>query len=237
VLLRHVHISARLEADTWRGILPLLSADERGRLHRLRFARDQWSYLAAHALVRTTLSAAYDIHPTSWVFRRGRHSRPEIVGHGNLPLLGFSLSHTDGLAVCAVSRHRDIGVDAEAVDHLVTGDQLDRYFSPDEARDLEGRRGKDWRERFFRYWTLKEAYVKARGVGLSLPLDRFSFELHGDDVAIIFAARADDKPLWWQFHLSSPTARHVVALAMRRPPNRVVRIESRAVGLEELSAP
>ena len=90
------------------------------------------------------------------------------------------------------------------------------FFSPAEADGLSALSGTRRRERFTALWTLKEAYVKARGVGLSLPLRQFSFSLSEERIRIEFAALGEDAAHSWQFSLLRPTPRHVLAVAVRR---------------------
>src|SRR6185436_18685723 len=103
------------------------------------------------------------------------------------PRLHFNLTNTRGLVACAVSvAHAEVGVDAEALDR--SGETVaiaDRYFSTEEVRALRALPESAQRQRFFAYWTLKESYIKARGLGLRLPLDQFSFRL-GESIGIAF---------------------------------------------------
>jgi 4'-phosphopantetheinyl transferase len=195
----------------------MLSDDERQRLARLRRERDRQAFLVAHALVRSALSRYADVPPEAWTFAANHWGRPEIAGPGALPALHFSLSHTSGLTACAVALGCDCGVDVESFDR--GGDPLRiarRVLSPKELADLEAQAAEAQRERFLAYWTLKEAYVKARGLGLTHPLREFSFTLTGDRVRIEFAAPADDVASSWQFASLRPTPRHVLAVAVRR---------------------
>jgi len=175
----------------------LLSDTEQQRLMRFRFEPDRLMFLAARALVRLTLSRCSDVRPEAWQFKTGTHGRPEI-SHPRSPLR-FSLSHTKGLAACAVILERDIGLDVEALTRELAIDVARRFFSEREVDELL-RTPIDGRAiRFLEYWTLKEAYVKARGLGLSLPLDRFSvYNTTHNTWGISFeAALIDDPARWW----------------------------------------
>jgi 4'-phosphopantetheinyl transferase len=204
----------------------MLSDDERARLARLRPGPDRRAFLAAHALVRSALSRYADVPPEAWTFAVNHRGRPEIAGPDAVPALHFSLSHTSGLTACAVALDFDCGVDVESFDRR--GDPLKvarRVLSPKELSDLEARTAETRRNHFLAYWTLKEAYVKARGLGLSLPLRQFSFSLTGERIRIEFAAPGDDVATAWQFALLRPTPRHVLAIAVRRgddPERRIV---------------
>ena len=204
----------------------MLSDDERARLARLRREPDRRAFLTAHALVRSALSRYADVPPEGWTFAANHRGRPEIAGPGPVPALRFSLSHTSGLTACAITLDFDCGVDVESFDRR--GDPLKvarRVLSPKELSDLEARTAETRRDRFLTYWTLKEAYVKARGLGLSLPLRQFSFSLTGERIRIEFAAPGDDVATSWQFTSLRPTPRHVLAIAVRRgeaPERRIV---------------
>jgi 4'-phosphopantetheinyl transferase len=192
----------------------ILSSDERERCSRLRLERARHEYLVAHALLRTSLSRYAGISPDEWRFERNRHGRPEIGGPPTAPALRFNLSHTDGLVVCAVARRGAVGIDVEDRFRPMRILQVARrFFAPPEVEALEALPEAEQRPAFFTFWTLKEAYVKAVGVGLSVGLNSFWFHL--DDAGtpfISFADPAADRRRW-SFSIFRPTERHVVALA------------------------
>lgn len=108
------------------------------------------------------------------------------------------------------------------------GALADRFFSPLEARALRELPPALRRERFFEYWTLKEAYVKARGEGLAIPLDQFAFHLdEGPRIRVSFAPGFEDEPSRWQFALLRPTDRHLLALGVRLSAGTPVKISLR----------
>lgn len=204
----------------------MLSDEERARLARLRREPDRRAFLVGHALVRSALSRYAEVPPEGWTFAANHWGRPEIAGPSAVPALHFSLSHTSGLTACAVALGRDCGVDVESFDR--GGDPLKvarRVLAPKELADLEAQTAGARYDRFLAYWTLKEAYVKARGQGLSLPLRHLSFSLTGEHIRIEFAVPGDDVARSWQFALLRPTARHLLAIAVRRgdgPEHRIV---------------
>jgi 4'-phosphopantetheinyl transferase len=202
----------------------MLSDEERARLARLRREPDRRAFLAAHALVRWALSRYANVSPDSWIFAANHSGRPEIAGPGAAPALRFSLSHTSGLSACAIALDFACGVDVESSDRR--GDLLKvarRVLSPRELSDLDTRAAETRRDRFLAYWTLKEAYVKARGPGL--PLRQLSFSLSGERIRVESTAPGDDVAGAWQFASLRPTPRHLLALAVRRgdgPERRIV---------------
>lgn len=203
----------------------LLSDDERQRFARFRFENDRQLYLVAHALLRVALSRHANIEPCAWQFLTGSHGRPEI--DKSQSRLRFSLSHTRGLAACAIILERDIGLDVEYLTADAPIEVAEQFFSARERRDLLCA-GSDVRAAFFlEYWTLKEAYAKARGLGLSLEPHQFSF--YKD-----FAGRwsiASGPPLYedperWQFRSWQAGKDHLAALAIGRSRSGLPAVEN-----------
>jgi 4'-phosphopantetheinyl transferase len=196
----------------------LLTNEESERMQRYAQDRDRRNFLVARALVRTMLSRYAEVRPEVWRFVPGTHGRPEIVDPpAGTPDLRFNVSHTAGLTVCAVAVGRDIGVDVERIDRRLTHDIAERFFAASEVAELRARPVEEQPLAFFDYWTLKEAYIKARGLGLALPLSQFAFRLAPPEpVTITFDPLLEDDPATWQFAQAWPTARHRLALAIRR---------------------
>ena len=196
----------------------LLSKDEHDRMARLVFDRDQRAFVITRAHVRTMLSRYAAVAPADWRFIENVHGRPEILDRpAGTPDLRFNISHTDGLIACAVTIGREVGVDVEHIGRHLTHDIAGRFFAPDEVADLRRLPLEDQERVFFDYWTLKEAYIKARGFGLALPLGEFAFKLNPPgQPAITFLPSLDDDPSTWQFMQDWPTPRHRLGLAVRR---------------------
>lgn len=196
----------------------LMTPEEAERQARFYFPKGRHEHLCARALVRTTLSKYAPVDPREWRFLKGEHGKPEIAAPAGLPPIRFNLSHTEGLIACLVTLEREVGVDVEFVDRpSSTVEVADRFFSPSEVRALRARPAEEQRSRFFDYWTLKEAYIKARGMGLALPLDQFSFHLEDlPEIRISFDPRLVDDAESWQFQLWNPSAEHRMAAAIRR---------------------
>jgi len=212
----------------------LLNAEERVRRDRFVFDRDRRAYAVSHALVRTVLSTYVDVAAARWQFSANAYGRPEIAGDQANCGLRFNLSHTRGAALIGVVWGREMGVDIEAVERSTSVVELaDRYFSPPEVVDLmqlpEPRR----RDAFFDYWTLKESYIKARGMGLAIPLDQFSFDL-SRGTSLACDARLGDDGTQWRFARWSPDPRFRAAAAVRcRPEERLSFTIRRCVPLGE----
>lgn len=192
---------------------PLLSPLEAARNKRFVFDADRRRDLAARALVRTALSRYAAVDPHAWIFAAGRHGKPEIAEPAGYDLR-FSLTHTDGLVAIAVTRRRDVGLDAEHVNRPARGlDVAPRFFAAAEVDDLYATPASGQHRRFLEYWTLKEAYLKAIGAGLSTPLQSFAMRL--TDPPVISFANAQDDPAVWHFRRLNLGTDHVVALAVR----------------------
>lgn len=205
----------------------LLAPEERVRRDRYRFEKNRHEYLLTRALVRTVLSRYEPVAPAAWTFSANAHGCPAVATPEPARWLRFNLTNTAGLVACLVARDRDVGVDVEDVErHGETVQIADRFFSPVEVAELRAQPEARQRARFFDYWTLKEAYIKARGMGLAIPLDHFSYLLaEGRPIGIAFAPELPDDPAAWQFAQLRPTPRHLVSLALRRkdePDLRVV---------------
>lgn len=196
----------------------LLSAAERERYARFHFESDRYVYLLAHALLRTSLSRYAQTPPEQWKFRTNAYGRPEIDAGANTAALRFNLSHTRDLSACVVSLGCDCGIDVEyqrPLDDL--SDLAQQVLSASERAAFNALPPTERQGRFFDYWTLKESYVKARGLGMSLALDQFSFRFSDRQlVGIEFAPLFDDDPKPWQFAVGPATLEHKLAVAIRR---------------------
>ena len=193
-----------------------LDEEELAHSRRLRSPQHQREYILSHALLRTTLSQYAPVAPTHWRFRRNASGKPQLIETPGAERLRFNLSHTQGLSVCAVTLDADLGVDVEFhANRESLLEVADHYFSAREIADLRSLPKAVQGDVFFRYWTLKESYIKARGEGLSIPLDSFSFHFpDNDNVAFVdhtdaVAAQA------WRFSSMEPSSQHSAAVAVR----------------------
>jgi 4'-phosphopantetheinyl transferase len=196
----------------------LLSDDEYIRATRFFQPADAARFVIGRALARTMLSRYASVSPRDWPFVIDEHGRPHLASRpSNAPDLRFNLTHTDGLVACALSIGREVGIDVEHINRPVTHDVPERFFSPREVADLRALPKSEQDTVFFDYWTLKEAYIKARGLGLALPLRHFTFvRWPGCAPTIQFAPELHDEPTSWQFAQFWPTPHHRMAVAVRR---------------------
>lgn len=193
----------------------LLSPSERARQTRFRFTRDRHRFLVTRALVRTVLSRYAPVPPQEWRFATNAYGRPRIANtDAACGGMTFNVSHTDGLIVLGIARGMRLGVDAEQVNpRFASLDLAEHCFAPAELSDLRALPGALQPDRFFEYWTLKESYIKARGEGLSIPLEQFGFALPAaGGITLSMDPRQADNASTWRFLQFRPTPRHLVAV-------------------------
>lgn len=183
------------------GDLDLLSPDELDRLRRLRFPKDRDIFLATRVLVRSALSQHAPVAPQDWVFTRSPLGRPEIAPSLRLR---FSLARSGSHAVCAVTHTGDVGVDLECTRrHLPVREIAPGILAPPELLAFQQTPMPLQTALFLKFWTLKEAYAKARGLGLNLDVSRIAFtDLDSGHIRLelldhaLAVAPADDPGLW-----------------------------------------
>jgi len=204
----------------------LLAPEEVERL--ARFACDQLKleYLVTRALCRTMLSRyARDISPQQWRFRTNAYGRPEIDSCETEPPLRFNMSNAGSVVACVVTRSADAGIDVEEIARRCDISGIaGTYFTAREQQALRALPSSRKRGRFFDIWTLKESYVKARGVGLSIDLSLFSFDVSRQPIRVVFEPEAADDARDWQFALLDIGARHRMALGIRRGARAPLRV-------------
>jgi 4'-phosphopantetheinyl transferase len=202
----------------------LLNDHERHRETRFHFARDRRCYLVTRALVRTVLSRYADIAPEDWVFSTSKYGRPEIANaHSGARGISFNITHTNSFIMVGITREHAIGVDAENLStSRISMDVAERFFSREESATLRGLCADRQPQRFLEYWTLKESYIKAKGIGLAIPLDQFSFRFPREDrIEISMAPEQSDTPAqwrFWQFRLRSEYLAAICAQYVRSKP-------------------
>jgi 4'-phosphopantetheinyl transferase len=192
-----VHIwRASLEMDSaaLRRFESLLADDERIRAERFMFDRDRNRFIAARGILRDALGRYLACPPQIIGFVYGPRGKPAIVSGGEQPPIRFNLSHAHGLALIGITRKREIGIDVELIRSDFASQEIaKRYFSPKEIDRLNQIPGERRTEAFFLCWTRKEAYIKAKGDGLHIPLDSFDVSLSPDEPAQLFSA---DQSRW-----------------------------------------
>ena len=227
-------LTESLGEDVIAAAAALLSNEERARRDAFRFDRDRREYTAAHALLRATLSEFGDAAPDAWRFDAGAHGKPAIAAGVSSSPLSFNLAHTLGLVACVVAKGAEVGLDVERVTRSTNWRGVaGRYFSALEVAQIEGVADSRRAARFFELWTLKEAFAKAIGVGLSQPLSATTFEIEPDG-AVSFTPPAGILPAVWQFALYTPSPDHRLAVAVGDAAARRWDLHLRASGEADL---
>ena len=213
--------SADYTAELLQQYRNLLSEPELQRLARYKYPEMERNGLLTRALVRTVLSqychqVGY-VAPQDWQFVHGRHGKPEVK-QPPLPIR-FNLSHAEGLIVCAVAQQLDIGIDVEYIWRDNKLEQIARHkFAESEAEALFALPPLLQRSRFFDYWTLKEAYIKAVGDGMSIPLNKFYFDSpQQKPVQISFEPSMQQDSQQWQHWLFDATSEHRMGISINAP--------------------
>lgn len=214
------------EVHVWRFVLDLedggasrleaiLEPRERERAARFRFRRDRERYVAARGALRQILGRYLDTRPEEVRFQYEAQGKPRLAGESPPGGIRFNLAHSQALAVYAVARGREVGIDVELVRPEVAREGIERrFFSRAEADDLAGTAEEVRPEAFFRCWTSKEAYAKARGNGLSLSLDAFTILTQADGKVRLLAAPEPGETARWSFHCFCPAEGYVSSLAV-----------------------
>jgi 4'-phosphopantetheinyl transferase len=181
-----VHLwQATLDDRLARGLRHLLSTDEISRADRLHFAKDRIQFTAARGLLRILLSAYLGINSAELQFAYAEKGKPSLK-ETQPRAINFNLAHSQSMAIYAFAHDREVGVDLEYVREDLAGERIaERFFSPRESEMLKSVPAELRKEAFFNCWTRKEAYIKARGEGLSMALDEFDVSLGPGEPAVL----------------------------------------------------
>jgi 4'-phosphopantetheinyl transferase len=210
-------VPARFDAALEQAYLALLNEPEQAQLDRLRFDVLKRRYLLTRVLVRTVLSGLAPVAPAAWRFAQNAYGRPFIADPPpQARQLRFNVSHTEALVVLVLAHGFEVGVDVECIRRHAPLDVAQRFFSRAESAELTGLPPERQVARFWDLWTLKESYIKARGMGLSLPLDAFTFSFDGARLALAVDARIEESGRDWHFWQFALPGDHLLALCAQR---------------------
>ena len=188
----------------------LLSEDEKARGRSFVAAHHRRRFVVARSRLRSLLGQHLGLDPAAVVFVLNEYGKPSVV---QAPSVHFSLSHSGDRALLAISDTLVVGADLEQVRPLEHLELARRNFHPQEVAAIESQPTEgEQRQAFFRIWTLKEAVVKALGVGLSLPLDSFAVSIATSPPAMLLPPE-DASPVWWMQQTSGDYCRALVAPA------------------------
>jgi 4'-phosphopantetheinyl transferase len=207
-------------ADTprWRPLEALLSPSERHRMEAFQNADTRLQFLAAHALLRWALSRYAPVATGEWDFGVNGHGKPQIQSPLRHRAIRFNLSHTHGLVACAIGPQEELGVDVEFAQRLdETDGVMDLVLTPEERALVAPPHTPGAQDKFLALWTLKEAYVKARGMGFDLPPMDFRFESPLTAPRIRFSGVIKDDPERWKFQSWALDAHHRLSIAVAAP--------------------
>lgn len=215
------------EVHIWRAFLDLpphrvdklartLSPDEIRRAEHLFFAVDRLRFTVARGVLRAILGSYLDTPASDITFCYGPHGKPALPPEFDEGRLHFNVAHSFGLALYAVARDREVGVDVEWMrPHLANTGVAERFFAPAEVETLEALPEDGRGEAFYRCWTRKEAYIKARGEGLSLPLDQFDVSLAVDERPVRLRTHQDPfEAERWRLWALQPAQGYAAAVAV-----------------------
>lgn len=211
----------------------LLSADEMSRYERFRFDKDKKQFLVSHALVRSVLSNYVEIAPKDLRFICLESGKPEVVNEDDEHLpLKFNLSHSGRYAAIVVTNDIDCGIDIEKIDHNRSiMDIAENCFSASEMIDLQSKINSEQTKRFYTYWTLKEAYIKARGETLASALNKISFDLHHQNQICADLSKLDgdkfklDNNKGWQFNTQLLNEEYALSVALHHESEFDIKID------------
>jgi 4'-phosphopantetheinyl transferase len=192
-----------------------LAEDETERAARFHFDKHRHDYIIARGILRRLLGRYLEVGPDQLRFCYGEYGKPALAEGCGGDWLRFNLSHSHNLALYAVARNREVGLDVEWVKKDFANEQIaERFFSEVETRALRALPRGLQDEAFFNCWTRKEAYIKARGEGLSMPLHTFDVSLIPGDPARLLASRVDSEEVSrWTLRNLTPGLGYVGAVA------------------------
>lgn len=198
--------------------LAWLTENERQRFQRYQFDKHRKQLLLGKVLQRVVLSRYVpSMAPASWEFSQNDYGKPAVSKEQNADAIYFNLTHSAERAVLAVARVEDVGVDIEFSNRPRQIEAIaQRYFSEQECKEILALEESRQQDRFYDLWTLKEAYIKACGMGLAIPLQHFSYVFSEKNKLVIeFDDRRNDSPEDWQLWQLDGGVDYKLALAVR----------------------
>lgn len=197
--------------------LNLLSPSEVRRFYQFKFARDRANHLAARIMVRHALSKNANITPAQWEFSRSEYGKPQIKSTQANKAANFNISHCDGLVVVATSEDPNIGVDVESISRSLLETPVVRsVFTGHELACWKSLPPSQKMRRYLQGWTLKEAYLKARGMGLHLSPRNIELEFDDPRFVINFAVQQNEDESAWQFGQAKLFERFIISWAHKQ---------------------
>jgi 4'-phosphopantetheinyl transferase len=213
--------------------LSMLVCAERERAARFWIEADRRQFVAAHALLRAMLAYYFDVPGLAWRFLVDANGKPRVDPNVGPHEIQFNLSHTRGLVAVALATRGAIGVDVEEIDEAKADLGIaEAYFAPSEVELLQRAPSSERARCFFRLWTLKEAYIKATGEGLSAPLSSFAFTF--EPIRLAFLQGPQNGGADWRFAILPASDRHVLSIAADRLDCEATGPATRALAPQDL---
>ncbi len=208
--LEHIHVYAwDLDLSPLPKDWEVLSEEETGRARRFVFPRDRDRYVRAHSTMRRLLAFHSGVLPAEISFSNNTYGKPQIQPAHSAERLEFNLSHSGGIALLAVARGYQLGIDLEIV-RPIDRDVAEHHFSARELLALRSLSAEQWLLGFYRCWTSKEALLKGEGLGLNPPLDGFDVEVHPQRAPALLASRLSVKIAAGWLLVELKPARHAI---------------------------
>lgn len=194
----------------------LLSTDEQVRAAQFYFERDRRAFIACHGWLRVILGRYLAVDPQHLEFERALHGKPALVPQAGSTGLQFNLSHSGQMALYAIARQRELGIDLEYIRPMPDMEQIvARFFTPSEQAMFQTLPSDQRLAAFFRAWTCKEAYLKAIRAGLTRPLADFAVSLLPDEPpCLLYDVHDPHAVVRWSFHRFIPAAGYVATLCV-----------------------
>ena len=215
-----VHVwraSLHVSSSCLRAFEDTLAADERARAKRFYFQKHREHFIAGRGLLRDILSRYLDKAPDQLRFCYNSYGKPALTEEIGVDGLCFNLSHSHGMGLYGLTRGREVGVDIEYFRPDVETEKLaERFFSPREAAVLRTLPEQLRQEGFFNCWTRKEAYIKAQGKGMSIPLSSFDVSLTPGEPAVLLCPQTHPEGTSrWSLRALNPAPGYAAALAVK----------------------
>lgn len=195
----------------------LLAPDEQSRARRFHFRKDRDHFIVARGILRSIIGRYLNTGPAQIRFDYGHYGKPRLRREFDRGSLQFSLSHSHDQALYAFARDRELGVDLEIIrEEFATEEIAERFFSRWEAAQLRTLPASQRLDAFFNCWTRKEAYIKAIGQGLSMPLDEFDVSFFpGEPTALLRHRQLPQETRRWSLKAIDVEAEYVAAVAVK----------------------
>ncbi len=200
----------KISAICWQQLAKTLSEDEQIRAEKFYFERDRRRFVAARGVLRSILGSYLGIRPNQVKFSYGSYGKPQLATGE----IYFNVSHSEELALYAIALHRQVGIDVEFQRPISDAEKLaQRFFSASEFAELSALPAEERQVAFFRYWTCKEAYLKALGTGLSQSLQTTNISLLADKPVLLRTSSAITDSDWFLEELT-PAFNYAAALVV-----------------------